>query len=200
VLAIKAFGSAGGNTFEIIKGLDWAAANGAKIVNMSFAGPPDPMLSRAIAVARRKGMVLIAAAGNAGPKSPPLFPAADPNVIAVTATDLDDKVFPGANRGKYIAVAAPGVDVLALSPGGRYEMSTGTSIATAHVSGLAALLLQRNPTLGHEGVRKILMSTAKDLGPKGHDPDYGAGLVDAYGALNAAARDAPDITSSIRTQ
>jgi filamentous hemagglutinin family protein len=200
VLAIKAFGSAGGNTFEIIKGLDWAAANGAKIVNMSFAGPPDPMLSRALAVARRKGMVLIAAAGNAGPKSPPLFPAADPNVIAVTATDLDDKVFPGANRGKYIAVAAPGVDVLALSPGGRYEMSTGTSIATAHVSGLAALLLQRNPTLGHEGIRRILMSTAKDLGPKGIDPDYGAGLVDAYGALNAAAREAPDVTSSIRTQ
>jgi filamentous hemagglutinin family protein len=198
VLAIKAFGSAGGNTFEIIKGLDWAAAHGAKIVNMSFAGPPDPMLSRALAVARRKGMVLIAAAGNAGPKSPPLFPAADPNVIAVTATDLDDKVFPGANRGKYIAVAAPGVDVLALSPGGRYEMSTGTSIATAHVSGLAALLLQRNPTLGHEGVRRILMSTAKDLGPKGHDAEYGAGLVDAYGALNAAASEAPDITSSIR--
>jgi subtilisin family serine protease len=64
-----------------------------------------------------KGIVLIAAAGNAGPKSPPLFPGAfDPYVIAVTATDADDKLFTGANRGKYISVAAPGVDILVPAP------------------------------------------------------------------------------------
>ena len=65
--------------------------------------------------------MLIAAAGNAGPNSPPLFPAADPNVIAVTATNSDDALFAGANRGNYIAVAAPGVDIFAPAPDGAYS-------------------------------------------------------------------------------
>jgi subtilisin family serine protease len=88
--------------------------------------------------------VLIAAAGNAGTKSPPLYPGADPNVIAVTATDVDDKLFPGANRGRYIAVAAPGVDILVPAPDNSYQLTTGTSVASAEVSGVAALLLERN--------------------------------------------------------
>jgi subtilisin family serine protease len=84
-----------------------------RVVNMSFAGPTDPTLRRLLAAAYDKGMVLIAAAGNAGPQSEPLYPAADPNVIAVTATDSADHIFKMANRGRYIAVAAPGVDILA---------------------------------------------------------------------------------------
>ena len=83
---------------------------------MSFAGPPDPRLRDAILKTSRLGVVLVAAAGNAGPRSPPLFPGADPGVIAVTATDIDDALFPGANRGSYISVAAPGVDVLVPGP------------------------------------------------------------------------------------
>ena len=102
-----------GTSFAIYKGLQWAADNSARVVNMSFAGPADPTLQRMLAAAYDKGMVLIAAAGNAGPKSEPLYPAADPNVIAVTATDSDDQLFKMANRGRYIAVAAPGVDILA---------------------------------------------------------------------------------------
>jgi subtilisin family serine protease len=152
---------------------------------MSFAGPSDPRLREALAKANKKGMVLVAAAGNAGPNSPPLFPAADPNVIAVTATNADDGLFAGANRGNYIAVAAPGVDIFAPAPDGAYQFTTGTSVAAAEVSGVAALLIERNPSLTPAEVRKILMDTAKDLGPKGRDRDFGAGLVNALKALTA---------------
>lgn len=191
ILAIRAFGSASktaeGTTFGILKSLDWAVAQNARIVNMSFAGPQDPALSRALAAARAKGAILIAAAGNAGAKSPPLYPAADPNVIAVTATDANDKLFGASNRGDHIAIAAPGVDILLPAPGAGYQMSTGTSFAAAHISGIVALLLERKPTLTQDNVRAILVSTAKDLGPKGRDRDFGAGLADAYNAVEAAA-------------
>jgi subtilisin family serine protease len=107
-------------------------------------------------------------------------------MIAVTATDSNDAVFTWANRGDHIAVAAPGVDILAPAPDGTYQFTTGTSVATAEVSGVVALLLERNPALTPADVRRILMSTAKDLGPKGKDRDFGAGLVDALKAVNAA--------------
>ncbi|HXW26281.1 MAG TPA: S8 family serine peptidase, partial [Xanthobacteraceae bacterium] len=188
LLAVRAFGaSAGGEestTFRILRGLDWAAAQNARIVNMSFAGPPDPALADALGKARKKGIVLIAAAGNAGPKSPPLYPAADPNVIAVTATDADDKVFAQANRGNYIAVAAPGVDVLVPAPDANVALTTGTSVAAAHVSGLAALLIQVKPSLKPDDVRKILATSAKSLGPKMRG-EAGAGLADALAAVTA---------------
>jgi subtilisin family serine protease len=191
LLTVRAFSStansAEGTTFNILKGLDWAAEQGARVVNMSFAGPPDPRLREALAKANKRGMVLIAAAGNAGPNSPPLYPGADPSVIAVTATDSRDAIFPGANRGNYIAVAAPGVDVFAPAPDGTYQLTTGTSVAAAEVSGIAALLIERNPALTPAAVRKILMDTAKHLGPKaGRDPNFGAGLVNALDAVRAA--------------
>jgi subtilisin family serine protease len=104
-------------------------------------------------------------------------------VIAVTATDADDKLLGIANHGGYVAVAAPGVDIFVAAPGGGYDFTTGTSVATAHVSGLAALLIARNPRLTPEAVQSILMKTAKDLGPAGRDDEFGAGLVDAYEAL-----------------
>src|SRR5690606_30200231 len=85
ILSVRAFdpasGSAEGTTFNILKGLEWAVQKGARVINMSFAGPQDPILARMMAAAGKRGIVLIAAAGNAGPKSPPLFPASDPNVI-----------------------------------------------------------------------------------------------------------------------
>jgi len=113
LLAVNAFSttaaSGEGTTFNILKGIDWSVRQGARIINMSFAGPKDPSLERALQAAYDRGIVLIAAAGNAGPKSPPLFPGAlSPYVIAVTATDVDDKLFANANRGKYISLAAPG--------------------------------------------------------------------------------------------
>jgi hypothetical protein len=91
VVAIHAFSAKASSpestTFSILKGLDYAVAHNLRLVNMSFAGPRDPTLERAIKAAYDKNVIMIAAAGNAGPKSPPLYPGADPNVIAVTATD-----------------------------------------------------------------------------------------------------------------
>jgi filamentous hemagglutinin family protein len=191
ILAVRAFGksnnTAEGTTLSILKGIDWAVSQGARVINMSFAGPRDPSLERALKAAHEKGVVLIAAAGNAGPKSPPLYPGADPNVIAVTATDVRDQVFRGANQGPQLSVAAPGVEILAAAPEETYQMSTGTSIATAHVSGVVALMLERDPTLKPDDVRKILESTTTDLGPKGKNSQFGWGLVNPEKALEAVA-------------
>jgi subtilisin family serine protease len=189
ILAIRAFDPAGktaeGSTFGILKSLDWAVANHARIINMSFAGPADPAIHRSLEAAAKKGVVLIAAVGNAGAKSPPLYPAADANVIAVTATDADDKLFEQSNRGRYIAVAAPGAQMMVAIPDGQYEMSSGTSYSAAEVSGIVALMLEHNPALTADKVRGILMGTAKVLGPKGSEVMFGAGLADAYGAITA---------------
>jgi hypothetical protein len=186
ILAIRAFGtrnnSVEATSYSINKGVDWALSRGARVINMSFTGPRDPAIERKLTQARAEGVVLIAAAGNAGPKSEPLYPAAYPNVIAVTATDSDDKLYAGANRGKHIAFAAPGVDILLPAPDAAYQVKTGTSFAAAEVSGIAALLLECKSDLGHDGVRKVLTATARRLGPKGSERDFGAGLVDAYEA------------------
>jgi subtilisin family serine protease len=206
ILAARAFGTHRGHnegtSVHIIKSLEWAVARGARIINMSFAGDRDPAVSRRLAAAREQGIVLIAAAGNAGPRSKALFPAADPNVIAVTATDEDDKLFRAANQGRHITVAAPGVDLMLPAPDGEYKMTSGTSFAAAQVSGAVALLLERNPGLDPMAVRRVLISTARDLGPRGLDPQFGAGMVDAYRATLAvtpaakaqanAAEPAPD--------
>ncbi len=187
ILAVRAFDgkgeSAAGTTFAILKGLDWAAANGARVINMSFAGPDDKALRRSLAGAHKDGIVLVAAAGNAGPKSPPLYPAADANVIAVSATDAEDRLLAQSNRGSYVAIAAPGAQILVASPGGSYDVSSGTSYSAAEVSGIVALMLQHGPDLKPDQVRNILIASAKDIGPKGRDPLFGAGLADAYGAL-----------------
>jgi subtilisin family serine protease len=187
ILAIRAFGATGvsaqATAFAILKGLQYATSQHARVINMSFAGPQDPGLARHLAAAKAAGVVLVAASGNLGPKSPPQFPAADPNVIAVSATDAADRLFRAANRGAHIAVAAPGVDILLPAPNAEYQFTSGTSFAAAHVSGSAALILERKPELTPEAVRDILVATAKDLGPKGRDDDFGAGLVDAYPAI-----------------
>jgi hypothetical protein len=188
LLAIHAFSvkaaTSESTTFIILKGLDHAVAHGVRLVNMSFSGPRDPTLERAIKAAYERNVIMIAAAGNAGPKSPPLYPAADPNVIAVTATDMNDNLFSGANRGRYIAIAAPGVDILVPAPDGTYQLTTGTSVATAHISGIVALMLERNPKLSPADVRRILVASAKRLGP---NDQFGAGLVDPSKALQLAA-------------
>lgn len=170
-------------TRQIIAGIDWAVKNGARVINMSFAGPYDPMIQLAMKNAHAKGVVLIAAAGNLGAKSPPLYPAADPHVIAVTATDEGDRLFSGAVRGPHLAVAAPGVDVLVPAPDETYQLTTGTSVAAAHVSGVVALLLERHPTATAAMIHEVLTATARNLGDEGRDDQFGWGLIDPAAAL-----------------
>lgn len=197
IIAIKAFGennaSAEATSFQILQGLDYAMRRGVRIINMSFAGPYDVMIERKLRDAYESGIVLVAAAGNAGPKSPPLYPAADPNVIAVTATDAADKPFDMANRGNHIAVAAPGVDILVPAPRGDYQLTTGTSVAAAHVSGVVALLLEKRPALTPDDVRAILTGSAKPILVNDKAKQTGAGLVDPVQALtfDPATADAP---------
>jgi hypothetical protein len=195
ILAIRAFGqSAGGaesNSYVILKSLDYAVGHGAQIVNMSFAGPKDALIERGVAATAAKGLVMIAAAGNAGAKSPPLYPAANPNVIAVSATDAEDKLFSASNRGSYIALAAPGVDIFLPAPDDKYQITSGTSFSAAYVSGLAALMLDRNPALKADELRAILLNSAHDLGSPGRDDLFGAGEADAYASVQAAIAAVP---------
>ena len=191
ILSARAFDGDGagesGSTMSLLKAIDWAARERAKVVNMSFAGPPDPTLRDIVATAVGKGLSLVAAAGNAGPQSPPLYPAADEGVIAVTATDADDRRYERANVGRYIAVAAPGVDVLLPAPQGSYALETGTSVSAALVSGVAALLVVLRPDASPAEVRKWLVATAAPLG-RGRESEFGAGLAAARRAADAAMR------------
>ena len=189
ILGIRAFGTAANGaestTFVILKALNYAVLHGAQIVNMSFAGPKDPLIERGIGATAARGVVMVAASGNAGAKSPPLYPAANANVIAVSATDAHDKLFAASNRGGHIAIAAPGVDIFLPAPDGKYQMTSGTSFSAAYISGLAALMLERNPALKPDEVRAILMRTARDLGSPGRDDQFGAGEADAFAAVSA---------------
>jgi len=190
LIAIRAFGAgskgAESTSYVILRGLDYAAEHGAQIINMSFAGPKDPLIERGIAATAARGILMVAAAGNAGAKSPPLYPAANPNVIAVSGTDAQEKLFAASNRGNHIAIAAPGADIFLPAPDEKYQITSGTSFSAAYVSGVAALMLERNPALRPGDVRAILAKTARDLGAPGRDDQFGAGEADAFAAVTAA--------------
>ena len=171
-------------TQSIVAGIEWALSKGARIINMSFAGPQDPFLAQHLKKASEKGAILIAAVGNAGPKSPPLYPAADPRVIGVTAIDENDQLYKGSVLGAQVALAAPGVDVMVPAPAGAYQLTTGTSVAAAHVSGVAALLLEKHPEAGAQLILEVLTASATRLGTNKRDDKVGWGLIDPLAALN----------------
>lgn len=187
ILAARAFVGDGqtarGSSYFIAKAIDWTAVGGARVINLSFAGPADPELGRALAGAYGRGVTLVAAAGNAGAKSPPLYPAADPHVIAVCATDADDRIADLSNRGRYVEAAAPGVDLLVAAPGHGYALASGTSLSAAEVSGVVALMLQRRPGLSPDAVRAALIAAARPLHAEGA---FHPRLVDAYRAVGAS--------------
>jgi len=172
----------GKSTMDVIlSALDWAADQNVSIINMSFVGPKNDLLGVACRNARALGILLIAAAGNNGPKAPYGYPAAFDGVIAVTATDARDGLMPRANRGAYVFISAPGVEMVAPSGAGS-DVVTGTSFAAAIVTGAIANLIHAAPDRSADSIEKALAATARDLGPKGRDNDFGYGLLDIKAA------------------
>ncbi|MGE8135328.1 S8 family serine peptidase [Novosphingobium subterraneum] len=160
----------------IAAALEWTLLQSAPVINMSLAGPRNAILDRLIRDAVKAGKVVVAAAGNGGPTAPPSYPAAVPGVIAVTAVDKDRRVYRLAQRGRHIAVASYGVDVLAAEAGGNLARFTGTSFATPVVS--AWLGRCRATGADASACRLQLRKAAKDLGAQGFDETYGFGLIE----------------------
>jgi len=191
ILAVRAFqvrnvGEAAETTsWTLLRAIEWAVENKANVLNLSFVGPKDDTLHLALRSAAARRVIAVAAAGNNGPKAAPVYPAAYPEVIAVTAVDAKDQRYAQANRGSYIAFAAPGVDILAPVERGKHSYLSGTSFATAYVSGIVALLLERNRDLDTGAVVDLMTAGAEDLGPQGRDEDFGLGRVNAYASLRA---------------
>lgn len=190
LLDVRVFDYDGGGDAEkfatsiaVLRGLDWASGKKAAVINMSLSGPADALLQKAISALTRNGTVVVAAAGNGGAGAPAAFPAAYDDVIAVTATDSSDGLYAQANHGSYIDIAAPGVEVLSPSLESAYSMTSGTSFAAAHVSGVVALMLSRRPGMTPAEVRRALEAGATDLGQPGVDAEFGSGLVNALNAL-----------------
>jgi subtilisin family serine protease len=148
-----------GDDLEIARALQWAVASGARVVNLSVAGPAEaPALRSAIRAATRRGAVVVAAAGNDG-SSARSYPAADPNVVGVAATSSTSTLYPWSNRGSWVTIAAPGETVSTLRGGG-YTPFLGTSAAAPAVAAAAAECLAVAPTLSPAAVRRILVRTA----------------------------------------
>lgn len=188
VRVLDATGS--GSSSDVAAGVIWAVDHGATVVNLSLGSPTDDaVLDQAIAYALQKRVPVVAAAGNEGQAGSPIqYPAATPGVIAVAAVDSSNTRAPFSNTGSYVALSAPGVGIVSTWLGGGYSTASGTSMAAPFVSGAAAMVRAAAPTLSADAVRNALMSTARDLGPIGTDPSYGAGLVDVAAARAAAAQ------------
>lgn len=189
--AVKAFDSRGqGQVSDIVQGMEWCMTNRAQVINMSF-GTADS--SRALTVAINKaaeaGIVMIAAAGNDGRRDGVLYPARDPNVMAVTASTRDDRIASFSNSGTQVAVAAPGEDVYSTYRDGGYKSLTGTSMACPHVAGVVALLLSASPGLTRDDVREVVCGTATKL-PGFSLDQQGSGLVNAGAAISRVRRSA----------
>lgn len=191
LISIRAFdantrGVVSSTSFALAQALDQMAGNGAQVLNLSFAGPRDPLVLKIMDRLEELDMPVIAAAGNNGPEASPVYPAAHRHAIAVTAIDDRDRGFAYANLGMYVEVSAPGVEILSPHPDGDYDLETGTSAATAHVTGIVALMLARNPELTVAQIRTILARSSLDLGAPGRDEVFGDGLINAALAVAAA--------------
>ncbi len=158
----------------MVAALGWLVSERVELINLSLAGPRNRVLARAMQAAAARGAILVAAAGNDG-RDEVAFPAADPNVISVTAVDARKRRYRSANIGNEIDLAAPGVDILIPGPG-EATYRSGTSYAAAVVSGLIARELARNP-LKQDEILNRLSDRAEDLGRPGRDSEFGWGLV-----------------------
>ena len=200
----------GGTEYDVAQGILYAAGlpadNGsggfvraptrAHIINMSFRASTVTVLEDAIQAAADAGALLIAAAGNAG-TSDAVFPAAYPEVLSVSAVGPDRQLASYSSFGSTVDIAAPGGDFV--DGGGSfavmstvwnfvtgsptYDVAQGTSMATPHVAGVAALILAANPGLSASQLRSRLVDYAVDVGAPGRDNSYGAGIVNARNSL-----------------
>ena len=161
----------------IVRALDWMVAEDIGVINISLAGPRNKILDQLIARALGKGHVIVAAAGNGGPTAPPAYPAAVPNVVAVTAVDRNLHVYRYANQGRYITVSAHGVDVTAAAPGGGIGNYSGTSFATPHIAAWMARCTKTVSITTRQKCMSALAKSAKDLGAPGKDEVYGLGYI-----------------------
>jgi len=173
------------NVALLLRATDWLIGQRVEVINASLGGPPNRLLHELLALLVERGVPLVAAAGNDGPAASPVYPAAYPDALAVTATDALDRVYAQANQGAYVDLSAPGVDLWV--PGGaagRYV--SGTSFAAALVTGAVALHLAVNAAPA-TSVEAALCRSARDLGRIGRDPVFGCGLLQ-LGAQHRALR------------
>ncbi len=167
--------SQGAPVSAIIEALNWLVEEGIEVINMSLTGPDNPILKLAVQRVSGHGTTIVAAAGNAGPAAPVLYPAGYEEVIAVTAVDGSKQVYRWANRGSHIDYAALGVDVKTLRPNGETSLESGTSMAAPVVSALLSCALSAGRQ--HKSVTDLLAPYVEDLGEAGPDPIFGRGLI-----------------------
>ncbi len=161
---------------DIAAAILYAVENGAHIINMSLGGPERTfILGDVIQYAHAQGVVLVASAGNSGDELG--YPAGNHYTIAVGAVNSTDRLAGFSSTGASLDLVAPGVNILSTRLNNRYASGSGTSFSAPHISGLAALILSRRPDLSPHSVRNLLIASAIDLGPPGHDNEYGAGRV-----------------------
>ncbi|HEY5143133.1 MAG TPA: S8 family peptidase [Solirubrobacteraceae bacterium] len=183
LIVCRALGGPGGSgtVADVAACMRWVHDRGARVISMSLGGPSSRTLAEAAktAYARggRSGSLLVAAAGNDGTGAVE-FPAGLPQVISVGAIDARDAVAPFSNENADVELTAPGVDILSVKAGGGYVSESGTSMATPHVSGAAALLWGADPSASAATIRARLDAAVDDLGAPGRDAAYGFGVVD----------------------
>lgn len=163
----------------IVSAIDWLLSQKVQAINMSIGGPRNLLVDVAIQRTIQSGVTVIAAAGNNGPDSTPVYPAAQPGVIAVTAVDSNGRLYNRASHGNYIDFSAPGVDIWTATPGKGGKFVSGTSFATPFVTASMVSLAQRQ---GPKGAYEQLQKTATDLGDPGKDTAYGWGLLQLAGS------------------
>ena len=189
VFGVKVLGDDGSGTSEdVAAGIVHAVDSGARVINLSLGCDCEVLrvIEDALGYASARDVVVVAAAGNDGVDEL-FYPASSPRTIAVAAVDQDLELASFSNFGAGLDLAAPGVDVVSLFRDGESCMGSGTSMATPHVAGVAALVRSIVPGLDSEGVRTLLREEAIDLGAPGYDTRFGAGLVDAFGSVSRAA-------------
>lgn len=178
-----------GGSVAMAAAIEWAARNGADVINVSSSTGPSLALRDAIESAAAYDAVVVAGSGNRPRFLRFGYPAAMPGVLAVGSTDRSNKHADFSITGEQIQLCAPGVDIVSTRLNGKYSISDGTSSSTAIVSGAAALVRAKFPDLTARQVIHRLTATATDIGPPGRDDECGFGLLNIVGALTADVSD-----------